>query len=107
MVVKNEEDYEYDLPSPPFQESDESLGQRFFTHPSQIPEGIEPFDPERDIKPRSLTPWIMGCVFMIILGGFFEFGILGKDGKKGPLCPIVFSGKICTILAGTPTSVKK
>ena len=36
-----------------------------------------------------------------------EFGILGKNGKQGPLCRYMPKNKVCYVLAGPGSSLEK
>lgn len=103
---KDKEQYEYDLPGEPFHGSEEPMGQDFFSQPSSVPPDVKPFDAKDASGWRVFMPWIIGIILMLIVGGIFEFGILGKNGKQGSLCHSVFSEKICQVLAGPAPSFK-
>lgn len=98
------EEYEYELPGKPLNHSDEPLGQSFFTDPNEAVFGIKPFDPHKNIPLKTWKPWLIACAVVMCLGLIFEFGILGKNGKQGPLCHYLPQNKVCYILAGPTVS---
>ncbi len=100
--------YEYELPSNSTRSStDESLGESFFTHPSNILADIKPTDPYEKLDMKAFRPWYIACAVVVILGLIFEFGILGKDGKQGFLCNYLPKNQVCYVLAGPAPKVKK
>lgn len=101
------EEYEYELPGPALNPSGDPLGVSFFTHPSVVPPGVEPFDSNEKLDFKFLRPWFIGCAVMLVLGLIFEFGLLGKDGKQGALCDYLPANKVCYVLAGPLPSLKK
>ncbi|MDI2091841.1 hypothetical protein [Commensalibacter oyaizuii] len=102
------EPYEYELPGEPLNPSDEPLGKSFFTHPSVVPDGVKPYDPHGPVLGfQQLKYWFLACAVMIIFGLVFEFGLLGKEGKEGPLCQYLPKNKVCYYLAGPPPSPSK
>ncbi|MDI2113267.1 hypothetical protein [Commensalibacter nepenthis] len=108
------EEYEYELPGQPLNPSDEPLGRSFFSNPSDVPADAKYLNTDEYTNLGYLKYWLVACVVMLVLGLTFEFGILGKDGKEGPLCQYLPKNKVCYYMAGVapkpanpaPSSVK-
>lgn len=94
------ENYEYELPGEPITHSDKPLGQSLLSDPSTLPADVKPFDPEATFTLKAWRNWFIACAIVLGLGLTFEFGILGKNGKQGPLCQHLPHNKICYVLAG-------
>ncbi|EHD14501.1 hypothetical protein CIN_04330 [Commensalibacter intestini A911] len=102
------EKYEYELPGEPLNPSGEPLGKVLFTNPSVVPSDIKPLSDKEFTGLGYLKYWLLSCIIMLIFGLTFEFGILGKDGKEGPLCQYLPQNKMCYYLAGVaPTTSGK
>lgn len=99
--------YEYELLGKSVHSSSESMGESFFTQPSSLDSDIKPLDPNQKIEFATLRPWYIACTFVLVLGLIFEFGILGKNGKQGPLCRYMPKNKVCYVLAGPGSSLEK
>lgn len=94
------EKYEYELPGEPLNPSGEPLGKSFFTNPSVVPPDVKYIDPKEYSGLGYFKYWFLSCAVMLVLCLIFEFGLLGKDGKEGPLCQYLPQNKVCYYLAG-------
>lgn len=107
------EKYEYELPGEPLNPTGEPLGKSFFSNPSAVPSDVKYIDPNEYSGLGYFKYWFIACILMLVFGLTFEFGILGKNGKEGPLCQYLPKNKVCYYLAGpaskpvpAPTSTK-
>lgn len=105
--IRIKEKYEYELPGEPLNSSGEPLSKTFFTNPSIISSDVKPFSEKEYAGFSYLKYWFISCIIMLIFGLTFEFGILGKDGKEGPLCQYLPQNKMCYYLAGVAPKSEK